>query len=83
MFRFCEKINLHKKFGVIKVTHNIYDNIIYTAGYDNHIICYNTKNQQKIFDILSSNTKAHISTLFLNNSNYFGNSISRRYIIFI
>ena len=65
-FKFYEKINLHKKFGVIKVLHNIYDNIIYTAGYDNHIICYNTKNQQKIFDILSSNTKTHISTMYLN-----------------
>jgi len=66
-FNYVEKVNLHKTFGVIKVIHNNYDNIIYTCGYDNHIICYNCKNQQKIFDILSSNTKTHITTMILSN----------------
>ena len=68
-FNYKEKVNLHKTFGVIKVIHNNYDNIIYTGGYDNHIICYNTKNQQKIFDLLSSNNKTHITTMILSNSN--------------
>ena len=65
-FNYIEKINLHKTFGVIKVIHNNYDNVIFSAGYDNHIICYNTKNQQKIFDILSSNTKTHITTMIFS-----------------
>ena len=66
-FNFVDKINLHKKFGVIKVVHSIYDNIIYTSGYDNHIISYNTKNQQKLFDILNSNNKTHITDMHLNS----------------
>ena len=65
-FNYIEKVNLHKTFGVIKVIHNNYDNIIYSSGYDNHIICYNTKNQQKIFDVLSSNTKTHITSMILS-----------------
>ena len=65
-FNYIEKVNLHKTFGVIKVIHNNYDNIIYSCGYDNHIICYNTKNQQKIFDVLSSNTKTHITSMILS-----------------
>ena len=65
-FNYIEKVNLHKTFGVIKVIHNNYDNVIYSCGYDNHIICYNTKNQQKIFDVLSSNTKTHITTMVLS-----------------
>ena len=66
-FNYIEKVNLHKTFGVIKVIHNNYDNVIYTCGYDNHIICYNTKNQQKIFDVLSSNTKSHINTMIFSH----------------
>ena len=65
-FNFIEKINLHKKFGVIKVVHSIYDSIIYSSGYDNHIIGYNTKNKQKIFDFLNSNTKTHITDMYLS-----------------
>ena len=74
-FNFINKINLHNKFGVIKILHSIYDNVIYTAGYDNHIICYNTKNEQKIFNILNSSTKpntktnekTHITDMILNS----------------
>ena len=66
-FNSIQKINLHKKFGVIKVVHSVYDNVIYTCGYDNHIICYNTKNEQKIFDILNSNTKTHLTNMILHN----------------
>ena len=66
-FNYIQKINLHKKFGVIKVVHSIYDNVIYTSGYDNHIISYNTKNEQKLFDILNSNTKTHITEMILNS----------------
>ena len=66
-FNYIEKVNLHKTFGVIKVIHNNYDNVIYTCGYDNHVICYNTKNQQKVFDILSTNTKTHINTMILSH----------------
>ena len=66
-FNYIDKINLHKKFGVIKVVHSIYDNVIYTSGYDNHIICYNTKNEQKLFDILNSNNKTHITEMILNS----------------
>ena len=65
-FNYIEKVNLHKTFGVIKVIHSNYDNVIYSSAYDNHIICYNTKNQQKIFDILSSNTKTHITTMIFS-----------------
>ena len=65
-FNYIEKVNLHKTFGVIKVIHSNYDNVIYTCGYDNHIICYNTKNQQKIFDILSSNTKTHMTSMIFS-----------------
>ena len=66
-FNYINKINLHKKFGVIKVVHSIYDNVIYSSGYDNHIICYNTKNQQKLFDILNSNNKTHITDMHLDS----------------
>ena len=61
-FNFIEKINLHNKFGVIKILHSIPDDVIYTVGYDNHIICYNTKNQQKIFNLVNSNTKPNSKT---------------------
>ena len=75
-FHFIEKINLHNKFGVIKILHSVYDNVIYTVGYDNHIICYNTKNEQKVFNIVNSNTKpnsktkekTHITDMSLNDS---------------
>ena len=66
-FNYIEKINLHKKFGIIKVVHSVYDNIIYTSGYDNHILCYNTKNEQKLFDILNSNNKSHITDMYLSH----------------
>ena len=65
-FNYIEKVNLHKTFGVIKVIHSNYDNVIYSSGYDNHIICYNTKNQQKIFDVLNSNTKTHVNTMIFS-----------------
>ena len=66
-FNFIEKINLHKKFGVIKIVHSVYDNVIYTCGYHNHIIGYNTKNEQTILDILNSNTKTHLTEMILNS----------------
>ena len=66
-FNFTDKINLHKTFGVIKVVHSQYDNLIYSSGYDNHIICYNTKNNQKVLDILNSNNKNHITNMYLSN----------------
>jgi WD40 repeat protein len=66
-FNFIKKINLHKKFGVIKIVHSNYDNVFYSSGYDNHIICYNTKSEIKVFDILNSNTKTHITNMHLNS----------------
>ena len=66
-FNYIEKINLHKKFGVIKVVHSVYDNLIYTNGYDNHILCYNIKNEQKLFDIINPNNKSHITDMYLSS----------------
>ena len=67
-FNFLYAINLHKKWGTIKVVHSVFDNVIYSAGYNNHIVCYNVKNQQKIFEIANSNSKTYFSSLIINNS---------------
>ena len=66
-FNFLYSVNLHKKWGTIKVTHSIFDNVIYSAGYNNHIVCYNVKNQQKIFEVANSNSKTYFSALTINN----------------
>ena len=66
-FNFLYAVNLHKKWGTIKVTHSIFDNVIYSAGYNNHIVCYNVKNQQRIFEVANSNSKTYFSALTINN----------------
>ena len=66
-FNYLYSVNLHKKWGTIKVTHSIFDNVIYSAGYNNHIVCYNVKNQQKIFEVANSNSKTYFSALTINN----------------
>ena len=66
-FNYLYSVNLHKKWGTIKVTHSIFDNVIYSAGYNNHIVCYNVKNQQKIFEVANSNSKTYFSSLIINN----------------
>ena len=65
-FNYMYGTNLHKKWGTIKVVHSVFDNIIYSVGYDNHIVCYNTKNKQKSFEIANSNSKTHFSALTIN-----------------
>ena len=66
-FNFLYAVNLHKKWGTIKVTHSVFDNVIYSAGFNNHIVCYNVKNQQKIFEVANSNSKTYFSSLAINN----------------
>ena len=66
-FNFLYAINLHKKWGTIKVVHSVFDNVIYSAGYNNHIVCYNVKNQQKIFEVANSNSKTYFTSLSINN----------------
>ena len=66
-FNFLYAVNLHKKWGTIKVTHSVFDNVIYSCGYDNHIVCYNVKNQQKIFEVANSNSKTYFTALTINN----------------
>ena len=66
-FNYLYAVNLHKKWGTIRVTHSIFDNVIYSAGYNNHIVCYNVKNQQKIFEVANSNSKTYFSALIINN----------------
>ena len=66
-FNYLYGVNLHKKWGTIRVTHSIFDNVIYSAGYNNHIVCYNVKNQQKIFEVANSNSKTYFSALIINN----------------
>ena len=66
-FNYLYSVNLHKKWGTIKVTHSIFDNVIYSAGYNNHIVCYNVRNQQKIFEVANSNSKTYFSALTINN----------------
>jgi len=66
-FNYLYSVNLHKKWGTIRVTHSIFDNVIYSAGYNNHIVCYNVKNQQKIFEVANSNSKTYFSALTINN----------------
>ena len=66
-FNYLYAVNLHKKWGTIKITHSIFDNVIYSAGYNNHIVCYNVKNQQKIFEVANSNSKTYFSSLTINN----------------
>ena len=66
-FNFLYAVNLHKKWGTIKVVHSAYDNVIYSAGFNNHIVCYNIKNQQKIFEVANSNSKTYFSSLIINN----------------
>jgi WD40 repeat protein len=65
-YMFCT--NLHRKWGIIKIVHSIFDNIIYSVGYDNNIVCYNTKNKLKTFEISNSNSKTHFSSLTINTS---------------
>ena len=66
-FNFLYAVNLHKKWGTIKVVHSVFDNVIYSAGYNNHIVCYNVKNQQKIFEVANSNSKTYFTSLTINN----------------
>ena len=66
-FHFLYAVNLHKKWGTIKIVHSVFDNVIYSAGYNNHIVCYNVKNQQKIFEVANSNSKTYFTSLTINN----------------
>ena len=66
-FNFLYAVNIHKKWGTIKVVHSVFDNVIYSAGYNNHIVCYNVKSQQKIFEVANSNSKTYFSSLTINN----------------
>ena len=66
-FNFLYAVNLHKKWGTIKVVHSVFDNVIYSAGYNNHIVCYNVKNQQKIFEVANSNSKTYFTSMAINN----------------
>ena len=66
-FNFLYAVNLHKKWGTIKIAHSVFDNVIYSAGYNNHIVCYNVKNQQKIFEVANSNSKTYFTSLTINN----------------
>ena len=66
-FNFLYAVNLHKKWGTIKVVHSVFDNVIYSAGYNNHIVCYNVKNQQKVFEVANSNSKTYFTALTINN----------------
>ena len=65
-FNYIYATNLHKKWGTIKVVHSIFDNVIYSIGFDNHIVCYNIKNKQKTFEIANSNSKSHFTALTIN-----------------
>jgi hypothetical protein len=65
-FNYIYSTNLHKKWGTIKVVHSIFDNVIYSIGFDNHIVCYNIKNKQKNFEIANSNSKSHFTALTIN-----------------
>ena len=66
-FNFLYAVNIHKKWGTIKVVHSVFDNVIYSAGYNNHIVCYNVKSQQKIFEVANSNSKTYFRSLTINN----------------
>ena len=66
-FNFLYAVNLHKKWGTIKVVHSEFDNVIYSAGFNNHIVCYNIKNQQKVFEVANSNSKTYFSCLTIDN----------------
>lgn len=65
-FNFIKEVNLHKKWTTIKVVHSIFDSVIYSAGFDNHVVCYNVKNNTKMFEVANSNSKTHFSTLAIN-----------------
>lgn len=69
-FNFMRVASLHKKdkkkWGIIKVVHSIFDSVIYSAGYDNHVICYNVKNNKKMFEVANSNSKTHFTALNIN-----------------
>ena len=65
-FNFIREVNLHKKWATIKVVHSIFDSVIYSAGFDNHVVCYNVKNNTKMFEVANSNSKTYFSTLSIN-----------------
>lgn len=63
---YIKGVNLHKKWGTIKVIHSLFDSVIYSAGFDNHLVCYNVKNNSKMFEVANSNNKTHFSALAIN-----------------
>ena len=66
-FNFIREVNVHKKWAAIKVVHSKFENLIYSAGYDNHVVCYNVKNNTKMFDLVNTNSKTHYSSMNINH----------------